>query len=267
MTQLSTAGKRGGVPIGQFANVKENWILYDSILVNLGVGGLAYNDGWFTSYTQMGLQTEFPFFNVRNKNHGLPYNNQDTRDALPYGLRIFSIGVQFFGPSIPQYQTMNGNEPQGEANEATIQFTNELPKHCSVILQTNQDERLRIASLMTPGGVGTVGGGVSQGDPEGFGLGMPNGGVWANGQGVSMLSNKWGFYEPLEVPRRANVSVRLNINKYGQELLTAINGPFWHPCRSVTGDGTFSQGIRATAGIRVILGGQRLVQQRAQYHA
>lgn len=266
MTQQSSVKRRARIDAGGPKNVKENWVLYDTILVHTNVDTLAYNDGWFSTYAALGLQNELPFFNVRNRNHGLPYNNQDTRDALSYGFRIWTIGVQWFGPSITEYQNIDLNVPTGESTLSSVTFTNELPKHTSLILTTNQDERLRINSLMTPSGVGNVGGGVSQGDPEGFGLGLPNGATWTNGQGVPILSNKWGFHEPLEIPRRANISVRLQLNDYGKQIAQGLRGPYWHPMRGVAGDGDFYL-AKATAGIRVILGGQRLVQQRGQYHA
>jgi hypothetical protein len=264
MTQRTSVMKRQSVA-GNYENVAENWILYDSCIVHNNVPNLAYNDGWFQTYAALGGNQEVPFFNVRNRNHGLWACNQDTRDAMSYGFRIYTIGVQWFAPSLPQFSSIDTNVPTGQKVLNSVLFTNELPKHTGLILKTNQDERLRINSLMCPPGVGAVGGGVSQGDAEAF-MGAPNTGVWANHQGYSVLSNKWGFREPLNIPRRANVSVTLRFNEYAQRLLQFINGPGWHPIRNSLGDGNYRT-VYGIAGIRVILGGQRLVQQRDQYHA
>jgi hypothetical protein len=264
MTQRTSVTARQSVA-GRFENVAENWSLYDSCIIHPDIGDLAYNDGWFTTFAGLGGNQEIPFFNVRNRNHGLWACNQDTRDAMSYGFRIFTIGVQFFAPSLPQYHNLDTNVPTGEQTLNSVMFSNEVPKHTALILKTNQDERLRINTLMTPPGIGPVGGGVSQGDPEAV-MGCPNTGVWANHQGYSILTNQWGFREPLEIPRRANISVTLRMNEYAQRLLQFLNGPTWHPIRSSTGDGAYRT-VSAIAGIRVVLGGQRLVQQRDQYHA
>lgn len=264
MTQRTSVTSRKTVA-GRFENVAENWSLYDSVIVHNDIASLAYRDGWFTSFAALGANQEIPFFNVRNRNHGLWACNQDTRDAMAYGFRIFTIGVQFFAPSLPQYHNLDTNVPTGEQTLNSVLFANEIPKHTSLILKTNQDERLRINSLMTPPGVGAVGGGVSFGDPESV-YGVPNSGVWANHQGYPILTNKWGFREPLEIPRRASISVTLRLNTYAQNLLQWLNGPTWHPIRSKAGDGNYVT-VSAIAGIRVYLGGQRLVQQRDQYHA
>lgn len=249
-----------------FENVPENWVLYDTVLIGLYAAQMNFNDGYFPSYLTLGQATDVPFFNVRNRNHGLPYNNQDTRDQLPWVFKIFTIGVSFFSPTTPLWRDGAG-APTGAQNSEQHIFETELPKHCSLTLQTNQDERLKINSLMAPPGYGIVSGGVGQGERQiQSNNTYPDVAKWGFTQGVPELTNKWGFTNPLEVPRRANLSVRIQINEYGRELLQALPGPFNQAFRQV---GSPSQWFfhPGFCGIQVTLGGQRQVQQRGQYHA
>jgi len=262
MSQQTSAHKRSTVS-SNVRNVAENWTLYDTTLIGPGLTSLAFNDGWLASYNALGLQAEVPFFNVRNKNVGLPYNNQDTRDALAWGFRIFTVGVRFFAPAVSVYSL--DSPIQGDQHLPQNLFETEIAKHCQLTLQTNQDERLKTHALLTPPGYGPVGGGYSQGDVVTV-SNTPNVMTQTQGQGVSILTNKWGFANPLEVPRRANLSVTLKFNDYCKNLLQAMPGPNLTPLRAVAGGDTW-YACPAIAGIQVVLGGQRLVQQRGQYHA
>lgn len=252
---------------GKFENVGENWVLYDTILIGGYVASLQFAQGWFTSYAAAGAATTFPFFNVRNRNHGLAYNNQDTRDQLPYPLRIFTIGVRWFEPDMSTYSDTVG-VPTGARSTLSHMWSTELPKHAYLSLQVQQDERLRIPTLLAPPGYGAVGGGVGQGDPEsawGQAGEFINPGVWNFTQGVSELTNKWAFRNPVEVPRRANLTVTITLSEWARQFLQAQTGPHQHPFRATTGDAfEFKYSL---VGLQVVLGGQRLVQQRDQYHA
>lgn len=260
MSQKTSADKVGSVSTVA-ENVAENWTYYDTVLIGQNLAGLSFNDGWHPNYLALGLQADVPFFNVRNKNHGLPYNNQDTRDALPFAFRIFTIGVRFWAPSCANYPS----DGIGEQQTPSVLFATELAKHCSVTLQTNQDDRLKSTVQLTPPGYGLVGGGVGQGDMEGLSASF-NAVTTTDSGGVPILTNKWGFYNPLEIPRRANLSVVLKFNDYGKNLLQAMPGPLFTQLRDVAADGSYYDAA-AISGMQVVLGGQRLVQQRGQYHA
>lgn len=268
MTQRIMPRKVTEVMASQPENVAENWVLYDTCLIGGATPNLSYNDGYYSSFITLGQANAIPFFNVRNRNHGLAYNNQDTRDQLPWVFKIFSIGVSFFAPSTVLYRNL-ANEPIAPQMTEQSIFETELPKHCSLVLQTNQDERLKINSLMCPPGYGIVGGGVAQGDPEvnwTLSGGYPNVSKFANVQGVPELTNKWGFRNPLEIPRRANLSVRIQFNEYARQLIQAMPGPFHQVFKASADDGTYAFNY-GMFGIQVVLGGQRLVQQRDEYHA
>lgn len=253
--------------IKDFENVPENWVLYDTVLCGGFALQMNFHDGYQPTFNALGGLTNIPFFNVRNRNHGLSYNNQDTRDQLPWVFKIFTIGVAFFSPSTVLFRDIGGGNPGGAQTSEQHIFETELPRHASLVIQTNQDNRLKVNSLMASPGYGPVGGGMAQGSPDTrTGGAYPNVSKGAFTQGLPELTNKWGFANPLEVPRRANLSCTITFSEYGRELLQAMPGPFRQYFRSSAGGNSwFSQW--GMFGIQVVLGGQRQVQQRGQYHA
>jgi hypothetical protein len=246
-----------------YENVSESCVLYDTVLLGAGTPSLIANDGYFTSFAAMGGANSIPFFNIRNRNHGLAYNNQDTRDQLPYVMKIYSVGVSFWGPSTSTYRNNVGTAVAPQRTALDLWET-ELPKHMSLTLQTNQDDRLKIASLLCPPGYGVMVSGVSQGDVE-TAYGYPNIAKVGWTQGIPELTNKWGFRIPLKVPRTANLSVRLDISEYGRQMLQAMPGPFSQFFK----DPEILEPVPkdAMCGIQVTIGGIREVQQRGQLHA
>ena len=87
----------------KFMNVAENWVLYDTVLIGSYVSSMDYNTGYFATYAAMGGVTTIPFFNVRNRSHGLPYNNQDQQSQLPYVFKIYSVGISWWAPGTTTY--------------------------------------------------------------------------------------------------------------------------------------------------------------------
>lgn len=248
-------------------NVIENWVIYDTVLVINGAANLSASDGWFNSYNAVGASNDIPFFNIRNRNSGLAYCNLDTRDQMAYAMKIFSIGVQFFAPSCTLYG-INVDQPIGAQITPQSVWEQVIPYHTSMELQIQQDVRLKTNVLMAPSGVGAVGGGVAQGNTEVWTPAYPNITKTNNTQGVSILTNKWGFPKPLAVPRRANLAVRLRISEYGRQLLQGMPalGPGRYAFKGVADDNSYFFPFGA-AGIRVFIGGMRMIQQRGQLHA
>lgn len=243
-------------------NVGETFTLFDTVLIGLGTAKVSYNDGWFTTFANLGAAVTVPFFNSRNRNHW-PYNNQDVRDALPYAFEIYSLGVSIWGPSTVTYADV---EPVlGAQTTSSHLFEIEYPKHTSLSLTVQQDERAKLLSLMAPSGYGVVSGGVGQGDVE-TAWTYPPVSHASFTQGQPVFTNHWGFVKPLKVPRTASLSVILRTSEYMRTLLGVMPGPYYQPMRAVANDGTYDDS-EACAGIQVTLGGKRLVQQRGQYHA
>jgi len=265
--KISSRGVQNIAARKGFENVPENWILYDTVLCGEYAAQMNFHDGYTANYATLGALTEIPFFNVRNRNHGLAYNNQDTRDQTAWVFKIFTVGVQFFAPTTVCYRNGAGNPIGASLTEQHI-FETELPKHASLTLQTNQDERLKINCLMAPPGVGAVSGGMAQGSRQFASQdGSFDASKGAFTQGTPVLTNKWGFSNPLEVPRRASLSAKVTFSEYGRTLLQNMPGPFSQPFRFSGGPPEQYFFLPAMCGIRVILGGQRQVQQRGQLHA
>lgn len=246
------------------ANVPEAWEIYDTLLIGGLWNSVTPNTGYVPTYAALGGNSEVSFFNMRNRSHGLPYNNQDSRDHLPYVMHIYSIGVAWFSPSTSCYAAVDPAILTEETLPNAL-FKSEIPKHSSVVLRTNQDERLLTNALMTPPGYGPVGGGVASGDLQAVHA-NPNVYHASVSQGESCLVNRWGFHTPLKIPRTANLSVVIRFSAYAQNLMQQWGGPLLQPMRAVANDGTY-YGLWGTAGIQVTIQGVREVQQRGQYHA
>lgn len=245
-------------------NVGEAWQIYDTILIGGLYNVFKPNQGYFLNYVALGNVPEVSFFNVRNRSYGIPYNNQDTRDQLPYVMHIYQIGASFIGPSTSCYEDYT----PAILTEYCLQnafFTSELPKHCSLSFRTNQDERLLSNVTLVPPGYGPVGGGLATGDLQSV-HNNPNVGHHSTTMGESILTNTWGFHKPLAIPRTANISVTIRFSVYAQTMLQRMFGPGFQPMRDNAHDGTY-YGAYATSMIQVFLRGKREVQQRGQYHA
>jgi hypothetical protein len=246
---------------GQRYNVEETFPLFDTV----GVTG--YLDtiqptppGWFPTFAAMGAANEISFFNVRNKaTCGRAYNNQETRDQTAWGYLLRAIGVQFFAP--PSAIQIDDDSYQ-EGLHSPI-WEADLPIHSSLTLQINQDDYLKINSQMVGAGVGPTFGGYGQyGTLSVSGTGVAQG---AQTIGEPMLRNMWHFPDPIGIPRRAAISARIKFSEYARQLLQALTGPHSHQFYTPAFAGTVL--IPAFFGIRVILVGQRLVQQRGELHA
>lgn len=256
-----------------FLNVKESQTLYDTVLVCEDADHWEFHDGWFTSFLTLGQAIEIPFFNVRNRNHGLPYNNQDTRDQTAYGMQIYSLGVSFFGPQIAsQWLLSDRHTVDVDCIEElhTAIWEADLPRHASVTLRVNQDDRLKQQVCMAPAGYGPFGGGMGHGDPSNWsadtaGQQLPSIMKGCTTMGAPELTNRWPFPVPLDVPRRATISAIIKFSEYGRRLIQFMRGPlqlgFFNKA-----DGDFRY-KPACFGIQVSLQVARYVQQRGQYHA
>jgi len=230
---------------------------------------MSFNDGWYTTFAALGAANEVPFFNVRNRNHHLAYNNQDTRDQTAYGMKVYSMGVSFWGPQIAtQFTDIEGGI--GYAEEIhTAEWEADLPQHAAAILRVNQDDRLKIQCCMAPPGYGPSGGGMGHGDPnvaifeETTNPATMKG---MTGMGVPDIDNQWPFPEPIDVPRRASLSVVIKFSEYGRQMLQTMSGPhrlYFQPDPA----SPISEAPYCCFGIQVALKVKRYVQQRGQYSA
>jgi hypothetical protein len=260
----------------QFRNVGEPWLLYDTVRAGgqVGFGPWApptnQPPGWFQTLQQLGAATELSFFNVRNRSIGLPWNNQDTRDQMPFALKLDSIGVSFFATDLSAVGAYPNSEVPFDHSILDIIphiFMVDLPRHCSVTLQVAQDELMKNTAYLCPPGYGPVGSGYGRGAPSTITDNGFDGYLGTASQSSSILTNRWMFPQEIEIPNRASLSVKVKLSEYGRRLVNELfivgSG-----ISMQTGDGqTDYQTLPIEFGIQVSLVGQRLVQQRGQLHA
>lgn len=250
----------------KYRNVVEEYMLVDTVGVYDTTGKNYTNpDGWYQTFTALAAANEVNFFNVRNKQAGNMYCNMDSRDQMPYGFRARSIGVAFVSNTMTQAPAFNSGIPFSPEDITGHIFQVDLPRHCSVTLRIQQDDRLKGNAMMFPPRYGPCGSGYARGAPSTLGLTVADNGIDHHAgivtQGTADRSGRFPFPKPLLIPRRATLNVKISINEYGRTLLANMVNLYQF------------QGIDSGAlqnptlsFIQVTIGGERLVQQRGRYH-
>jgi len=250
-------------------NVRENWVLYDAILIGGNIPTLYPTAQWYDTYTALAAQNEISFFNMRNRSMvGEQYCNQDSIDKMTFPMLIDSLGVQFFGFSVTgKYDSTpapgcasHWQTNQQMEDHANYLWLSELAKHCAVILKINQDEKVVLNCQMAPSGYGVAGTAVPHVGGGNF-IGSLNN--WGNGE--KEISNRFKFPVPLEAPRGVTISCRLEFSTVARMMLASMIGPNI----LVVNDHEYEHvehEIAAASGIRISLMGHRFVQQRGQLH-
>lgn len=258
-----------------FTNVKEDFDYYDSVVVYHDLSYLSQvPPGWFTTFQALAAASRLNFFDVRNRaNTDLAYCNVETRDMTAYAMLIDSISVSFWSPANKMLKFAIGSGTSNFYDAFQTAFwDNDLPRHCSLVLRVQQDERLKTTCMMAPSGAGPVAGGFGiineytdhlgalhvastrYPSPCGFTQGEPH------------ITNQWPFPEPLQIPRRAALSVSIELNEYARTVIAAYapqacgyQFPQLQELENLFRVMPF--------GITVAISGKRLVQQRGQLHA
>jgi len=251
----------------QFRNVEEQWYLYDTVAVSSWCDSLAHPiPGWFSSFNDLGQSDEISFFNTRNKSIGLAYNNQESRDQVPFALTVDSVSVGFFAPSC---SSMLGDLGQltypGRIDTLSSFWESELPQHTSAIFKVNQDERLKTNCGMLPACYGPVGSAMAQGDMST--QGGHNTSITIGGFGRSHLKYRWEFPDGIGIPRRATMSVSLRFVEWARTCFQHLWGPGNMQFRDVDGESEVVAYKPSMFFIQAMVMGRREVQQRGQYHA
>lgn len=165
----------------------------------------------------------------------------------------------------------------------------DVPNNCSFLLRTNQDIRLKSQIAMLGSGYGAVGGGWGWGSPGDLYMAAynatptpsishdptpPTTGAYASNletiqHGEADLRKRFPFPIALELPKRANLSIEIKLSPYAREMLQAMTGPYWMHAPRIFGSETGLVSISKAAmfGVHVTIQAERLVQQRADYHA
>lgn len=267
MNQDTTAAKVvSGI---DYSNVRENWPLFDTVLVGLDSRAEQTTPGWFTTLAAMGSANQCFFFNQRTRADGLAYCNLDTRDQMPYAFIIKSAGVRFFATHQSENYAVTAGSPQWWVeNKVPHIFLADLPDHCSFRMQIQQDDVLKTTVPLVPAGYGPAGGGYGQASPGSQFTVAVDKSYSAVTQSTAHITNRWKFPTRIKVPRNAALTVELQFSEYGRQLLQAMTKQNTQDLISGNGHAEdIDHDSKTFYGIQVSLIGQRLVQQRGAYHA
>lgn len=269
--QMKQEEKQVFADFQKYANVVEPWALIDSILICNTFYGTEQNvGGWFTNWVGFSGRETHSFYKTRTDGiAGAMYCNLQSSDSMDFAFICHSIGITFMGiPGVDtthissEGETVNWPDP-----EISHWFTSILPQHCAIQLKIQQDIRAEANCMMMPPGYGALGAGTS--------FEHTNSVAPAHGdipyishpvtQGVPLLSNRYPLPVPIGIPRTASIEGILHVSDYARWLLGGVGGPGYVIINS--DDGLPAYGFwPARYIVQMSLIGERLVQQRAQYH-
>lgn len=254
-----------------FMNVKEQWFMYDTVAVSPWVDLLSHPiSGWYPDFAGLSGADSVSFFDSRNKGLvGLAYNNQDSRDQIPYALTAESISVGFFAPATAsQTGTVDQLDLPGRVDTISSFWDNELPQHTGATFRVNQDDRLKTTCAMMSPGYGPVGQASGQGDTSSVGGYSTS--VHAAGWGVARLKFRWDFPGGIGIPRRGTIAVQLRFTEWARDVLSKLWGPGNVSLKNYVGGEVPTTEIvhkPTMFMIQCLIQGKRQVQQRGEYHA
>ena len=190
-------------------------------------------------------------------------------DSMDFAYKIHSIGLEITGtPTIDlQTQDVDGGGIISNSVDAIAPqwWRADLPWHMGVALKVQQDIRLELPAMGCPAGIGAFGGGLGFQQLNALGtFGEIPWMISQTTQGIPLLRNRFPLPESIGVPRTGSLEVILNVGEWARNILQGITGPhnfFINLDGDPAGKNYFSRYI-----VRCSLFGERLVQQRAQYH-
>lgn len=268
MRQEPQTEQEVAVEFAQYANVVEAWALYDTILICSDFYGNEDNqDGWFTTFANFGADETHVFFKVRTQAAGLAYCNMQSADSMDFAFMLHSVGMRVFAPAPNiegHYEVTLGNL---ENNDSVIPhwWASELPNHCALQLKIQQDIRVELTGMACPPGYGAIGSGSTMSADDSVSYGNIPIHDNAVNQGVPTLDNRYPLPTPIGIPRTASIEGILHLSEYARNVLTNIKGPEDYQFNSATGAPPYTFFPRRY-GIQLSLFGERMVQQRGQYH-
>lgn len=256
----------------KYANVAETWPLYDSILIcPTFFGNEIGQDGWFTNFAAFGAEETHNFFKSRTESSGQAYCNMQSADSMDFAFMLHSIGVSVWGPT-PNVEGQP--DPAGEGILDDIirpdlafghWFQSELPNHMGIDLKIQQDIVLELPTIHAPPGYGAIGSGTANQGTDGAAFGDIVINQNSVVQGVPLLDNRFSFPKPIGIPRTASIEGTLHLSQTARTFLQGVTGPHQYQFNSIDGTPPYTFFPRRY-GITMSLFGERLVQQRAQYH-
>lgn len=251
----------------QFVNVGEHWPLVDTVLIGTNQRGEQTVPGWMANLNDLGQSNHLYFFNQRSRANGLMWCNTDTRDKMPYAFKLYSAGVRFFATMQTENPTPEVGSDWWTSNYVPHIFMVDLPRHCSFTMQIQQDDVLKTTVPLVPAGYGPVGGAYGRGSPNSaFSIAVDKS-FGAITQSTAHITNRWTFPSEIKIPRTAALSVDLRFTEYARQLLQSMGKLLTQDAISGNGHAeNLAHQSKTYYGIQVTLIGERLVQQRGQYH-
>lgn len=247
-------GADPGVP---FLNAIEAWAIYDTIQIRSD----ATEKEGFASYAALGAAPIWPFFTIRKSDIGIAYTNRDSNEAIEFAYEAYSMGVRFVAPE--GIMEVEGTAGAGQNNMLIHAiFSRMIAEHVGLRLKVEQDDKLIHTCTMAPDGFGPATPSIMTAPALAVAAAQLGITSQSNTNGDPHISGRWKFPAPIEIPRGAVMSVKLEPSNYCRELLQAMVGPssylFWPTDAEVEKP--------SCALIRVDLIGKRGVQQRNALH-
>ena len=255
MNENELLGAEANVP---FLNAVEAWAIYDTIQVRSD----ATEKEGYVSYAALGGVPLWAFFDQRKADVGIAYTNRDSNEALEFAYEIYSLGCRFIAPE--GIIELPGTTPAEHNLIAHMIFSRMIAEHVGLRLKVVQDDKLIHTCTMAPDGFGPnspsmlLAPGLKVA-ADTVGYSSPS-----NTNGEPHISGRWKFPVPIEIPRGAVFSVKLEPSAYCRDLLAAMPGPSGYFFNLISPDAVIEK--PSSALIRVDLIGKRGVQQRNALH-
>jgi hypothetical protein len=253
MEQPNLAPATADIP---FMNAIEAWAIYDAIQVRSD----ATEKEGFVSYAALGAAPIWPFFTIRKSDIGIAYTNRDSNEALEYPFEIYSAGVRFVAPEGMQ-EPWTTNDVGVHNLVAHNIFSRMIAEHVGLRLKVEQDDKLIHTCTMAPSGFGPNSPSAMIMPIEAVAADTVGFNSPSNTNGQPHISGRWKFPAPIEVPRGAVLSAKLEPSDYCRNLLQAMPGPGSY---DFFADAQVAK--PSCSLIRVDLIGKRGVQQRNALH-
>ena len=251
-----------------FQNVAETFPLFDTVGITPALPNLSIRPaGWYETFLAAGQAIDWHYFNQRNSAAaGKEYTNLETRDQIAWPFTVKSIAVSFYAPSAAFQRFTTELQLACWNGIFSGIWEADIPKHFGLEFWVNQDAKLRINSLMPGSGGGPIVGGYASLAIAGGAQATPGGYPWSvhsGSQGLANMKATYVFPQPVEIPVKAAIAVKLIPSEYVRRLLQTLPGPHTFPAtNSLAVDF-----LETFYGVRVTLLGTRYVQQRGEQHA
>ena len=192
-----------------FSQARETWIVFDTAKI---FKGATRPPAEFDSFTTLALQESIQFISARTASDvGKAYCNITSRDSLQKPFWLESMGIRFHYPNPVR---LRGT---GVADIAAAKlFMEELPNHCYLTFQTEEDVRAWLKPIMAPPGYGNYGS---------YQLGVAAGTAFCQGvetSGMPLAQNRFVFLGGLEIPSSTKITIQLYFSDHGKAILNKL---------------------------------------------